>query len=85
MPLYEYQCSDCGILTEVLLVKSDDIPVCSACNSTNMVKQMSAHSSLPASGGTSRMPGPGDTACCGSAPGQASGCAGPGSCCGKQF
>ncbi len=28
------------------------------------------------------MPGPGDTSCCGSAPSEA-GCAGPGSCCGK--
>jgi hypothetical protein len=28
------------------------------------------------------VPGPGDTACCGSSPDRAS-CAGPGSCCGK--
>jgi hypothetical protein len=33
---------------------------------------------------TSRFPGPGDTACCGSNPSEA-GCAGPGSCCGKAF
>jgi len=31
------------------------------------------------------MPGPKDTACCGSSQGEAAGCAGPGSCCGKKF
>jgi hypothetical protein len=31
------------------------------------------------------MPGIGDTACCGSSPGKAANCAGPGSCCGKSF
>jgi hypothetical protein len=31
------------------------------------------------------MPGLGDTACCGSSPGQASNCAGPGSCCGRNM
>jgi hypothetical protein len=30
-----------------------------------------------------RMPGLGDTACCGKAPSEA-GCAGPGSCCGRR-
>ena len=34
---------------------------------------------------TTALPGPKDTACCGSAPGQAAGCAGPGSCRGKTF
>jgi hypothetical protein len=43
---------------------------------------LSAHSSFS---GASRhaLPGPGDTACCGSTPGHA-GCAGPGSCCGHK-
>jgi hypothetical protein len=42
---------------------------------------MAAHSSLSGTP-SGAMPGPGDTACCGSSPGHA-GCAGPGSCCGK--
>jgi hypothetical protein len=45
-------------------------------------KMLSAPSSLSGSA-RKGIPGPGDTACCGSAPGMASGCAGPGSCCGK--
>jgi hypothetical protein len=49
-----------------------------------MTKLLSAHSSM--SGPVkNRMPGPGDTACCGSSPGKAQGCAGPGSCCGRSF
>jgi hypothetical protein len=44
---------------------------------------LSAHSSLSGPR-TGRLPGAGDTACCGSAPGTAAGCAGPGSCCGKR-
>jgi predicted Fe-Mo cluster-binding NifX family protein len=48
------------------------------------LKENEAHSSYF---GNSKhnIPGPKDTACCGSAPGEASGCAGPGSCCGKHF
>jgi hypothetical protein len=42
---------------------------------------LSAPSTLSGSS-AHKMPGPGDTACCGSSPMQ-SGCAGPGSCCGK--
>ena len=84
MPLYEYQCGDCGQVTEVLMVGSDDLPECSACHSRNLTKLISASSS--ASGLAQQgMPGPGDATCCGSAPGQAAGCAGPGSCCGKTF
>ena len=83
MPLYEFKCSDCGKVSEILIINSGDTPECK-CGSRNLVKQLSAHSSMsgPAKNG---LPGMGDTACCGSAPGQASGCAGPGSCCGKAF
>ena len=81
MPLFEFLCLDCGQTSEVLLTASDDRPECSHCQSLNLKKLLSAPSSL--SGTTQHhLPGPGDTACCGSAPDHA-GCAGPGSCCGK--
>ena len=81
MPLFDYLCLDCGKLVEVLLTRSDDQPECGLCGSRNLKKLLSAHSSLSGSA-SNGMPGPGDTACCGSTPGHA-GCAGPGSCCGK--
>lgn len=84
MPLFDYQCLDCGKVSEVLIFGEKDSPACGTCGSTQMKKMVSAHSSL--SGPLkSRVPGLGDTACCGSTPGQAAGCAGPGSCCGKSF
>ncbi len=81
MPIYEYICMDCGKQSEILVGASSAEPRCRSCDSTSLKKLLSAHSTMSSSG--ERMPGPGDTACCGSAPGQAAGCAGPGSCCGK--
>ena len=83
MPLFEFKCNDCGQLSELLILGHDDNPECSACGSTRLAKQMSAHSSMSGTSGNV-MPGLKDTACCGSVPGQASGCEGPGSCCGKK-
>jgi len=82
MPLYEYLCLDCGAQNELLVHSASDAPRCRSCDSTHLKKLLSAHATL--SGASGRLPGPGDTACCGSAPGQAAGCAGPGSCCGKR-
>ena len=84
MPLYEFKCEDCGEPNEILILGTQDEPACKSCGSTNMTKQISAHSSMSGPAKNS-MPGMGDTACCGSSPGQAAGCAGPGSCCGKNF
>ncbi|WP_300463986.1 zinc ribbon domain-containing protein [Desulfobacula sp.] len=84
MPLYEYKCKDCNASNELLIIGRHDTPVCKSCGSTNMTKQVSAHSAM--SGPTrNSLPGLGDTACCGASPGKAEGCAGPGSCCGKKF
>jgi putative FmdB family regulatory protein len=83
MPIYEYLCLDCGKTSEILMVGSDDLPRCNSCKSHRLEKLLSAHSSM--SGALrNTMPGLGDTACCGSSPGDA-GCAGPGSCCGKNY
>jgi putative FmdB family regulatory protein len=81
MPLFEFLCLDCGQTSEMLITASGDRPQCGHCRSSNLKKLLSAPSSL--SGAVQHhVPGPGDTSCCGSAPGHA-GCAGPGSCCGK--
>ena len=81
MPLYEYICLDCGKQSELLVSSGSPEPRCRTCEGANLKKLLSAHTTV--SGASHRMPGPGDTACCGDAPGQAAGCAGPGSCCGK--
>jgi len=81
MPLFDFLCKDCGHISEVLVSGTDDEPKCQKCNGLNLEKLVSAPSSF--SGNSSNgLPGLGDTTCCGSAPGH-SGCAGPGSCCGK--
>ncbi|MBW1895226.1 MAG: zinc ribbon domain-containing protein [Deltaproteobacteria bacterium] len=81
MPIFDYICLECGKYSEILLTGSSIQPQCASCGSNNLKKLLSAHSSM--SGPTkSSMPGPGDTSCCGSNPSEA-GCAGPGSCCGK--
>jgi putative FmdB family regulatory protein len=82
MPLFEYLCLDCGRVSEVLVTSSQDKAECHDCGSQKLRKLLSTPSSLSGPNKKS-MPGPGDTACCGYAPGQAVGCAGPGSCCGK--
>jgi len=81
MPIYEYECRDCGKTYEILLSKSAGTVCCSHCNSENVKKILSAHSSMSGSV-KNNFPGAGDTACCGSAPGSGN-CAGPGTCCGK--
>ncbi len=84
MPLFDFICNDCGRTSELLIAGTGDEPRCTACGSMNLGKQISAHSAM--SGPVKmRKPGLGDTACCGATPGQAAGCAGPGSCCGKAF
>ena len=81
MPLFDYLCVDCGKVTEVLLTGPEDLPRCGRCGSLEVKRLLSAHSSLSGAS-KGRMPGAGDTGCCGSQPHQAD-CNGPGSCCGK--
>jgi putative FmdB family regulatory protein len=81
MPIYDIRCRNCGHTGEVLVTASAAALICPVCGASDTDKIMAATSSLT---GRTRapLPGPGDTGCCGSHPGQA-GCAGPGSCCGK--
>ncbi|MCE5336867.1 MAG: zinc ribbon domain-containing protein [Desulfobacteraceae bacterium] len=81
MPLFDFLCVECGATAEVLIGPSEAPPNCRVCGSSNVRKLLSAHSSLSGAS-KGRLPGAGDTACCGSSPSHA-GCAGPGSCCGK--
>jgi len=83
MPIYEILCDDCGFSGEVIVLNHNDALVCIECSGTNIYRIISPTSSLTGKVGQA-MPGPGDTACCGSAPSQA-GCAGPGSCCEKNI
>jgi putative FmdB family regulatory protein len=82
MPLFDYFCLDCGESSEVLIKSNNDLPECGSCGSKNLKKLLSAPSSM--SGPVkNNLPGPMDTTCCGSSPGQKADCAGPGTCCGK--
>jgi putative FmdB family regulatory protein len=81
MPIYDIRCNDCGYEGEVIVLKSDAPAQCPECDSQRTTRTMSPTSSLTGKSAPS-IPGPGDTGCCGSAPGH-SGCAGPGSCCGR--
>jgi hypothetical protein len=81
MPLFDYLCESCGKVSEVLLSAATERPQSTYCVSPRLKKLTSAHSSYSGTSQT-RLPGAGDTGCCGSQPRQAD-CAGPGSCCGK--
>jgi len=80
MPIHDIRCR-CGFEGEVITLGSLAQPACPACGETNPQRLLGATSSL--TGKTAQgLPGPRDTACCGSRPGESASCAGPGSCCG---
>jgi putative FmdB family regulatory protein len=71
MPIYEYECSDCGHQFEAL-VRSDTVPHCPGCASTHLEKQLSVFATTASAASAAQaMPSPCDS--CGH-PG------GPGSC-----
>lgn len=74
MPIYEIECLACGLVGEQLVITTSEEITCSHCGSGRTRRLMSAST-------RQAVPGPSDTACCGSTPDHA-GCAGPGSCCG---
>ena len=81
MPIYEIVCDACSYAGETIAPGATDTPACPVCGAPAR-KLLAATSSLTGKTGAA-MPGPADHGCCGSRPGQASHCAGPGSCCGK--
>ena len=82
MPLYEIRCPGCGFSGEVL-APVDTLPGCPECGSAGTEKLLTATSGLTGQA-RKQVPGAKDHGCCGSHPDQA-GCAGPGSCCGKNL
>ena len=81
MPIHEIICRDCGFTGEVITLGRDAALTCPSCGSAGTERLMSSTSSLTGKNATA-FPGAKDTGCCGSSP-AASGCAGPGSCCGR--
>ncbi len=82
MPIFEYECSDCGTICEYLLFQGEDPGQCKVCGSVRLRKLPSPSASYSGRH-TISTPSPGDRGCCGERVGEASGCSGPGSCCGK--
>ena len=80
MPIYEFECLDCGKTTEILMAQSEiELAICGGCGSKNLKKLLSAHAVLSSD---SKFPETAADRCFG-AEGPTSSCAGPGRCCGK--
>ncbi len=76
MPIYEYECTDCGGEFEHLHASGGKgAPPCPDCGGTSAKRLFSSFSvnNSPSFGG--------GTTCCGSSDPSEAGCAGPGSCC----
>lgn len=63
MPLYEYECCDCGKEFEVLVLDSDETIKCVSCDSENIGKQFSTFG-LGGSNGNLETSESGDSGCC---------------------
>ncbi len=81
MPIFEFVCRSCGGVSEQLVLGTAEGVCCPECGGSDLTKLLSAPSSASGVKAGGRLPGSGDTGCCGSAPGTR-GCV-PGSCCGK--
>ena len=77
MPIFEFECADCGKKTEILMARDEEnLVICAHCGSGNLKKLISAHAAVNA---TRSFPADAADRCCGSE-GPAEGCSGPGSC-----
>ncbi len=63
MPLYEFECSDCGKEFEVLVLESDETIRCVSCDSDNIGKQFSTFG-LGSSDADLDISGSEDSGCC---------------------
>lgn len=64
MPLYEFECSDCGGEFETLVLDPREAVKCLNCESENISKRFSTFG-LGSGGGTSDLPEVADSGCCG--------------------
>ncbi|MFW6324421.1 MAG: FmdB family zinc ribbon protein [Desulfovibrionales bacterium] len=78
MPMYDIRCRSCGGESEVL-VAHGELPTCPSCGKKDTEIMLSVSRVMTKK---NDLPGPNDHGCCGSRPSEA-GCAGPGTCCGK--
>ncbi len=81
MPIFEFLCTSCAGVFEKIVYDDTETLTCPKCGSTQLTKLLSAPSSLSGVKQEGRLPGHGDTGCCGSNP-SSKGCI-PGSCCGR--
>jgi putative FmdB family regulatory protein len=65
MPIYGFDCNECGHQFEKL-VRSSEAPSCPSCNSTDLTRQLSLIARPAKGGDSSHFEGGGD--CCGSCP-----------------
>ena len=80
MPIYEFECVDCGHNNEILMANGEtELVVCGKCGGRNLKKLLSAHAAVST---IRRFPENPVDRCCG-IEGPADTCAGPGSCCSR--
>ena len=68
MPIFEFACTSCGNVFEKILYGISDEVSCAKCGSSELTKLLSKSSSLSGVKPQGKLPGTGDTGCCGSAP-----------------
>ena len=81
MPIFEFLCTSCGNVFEKIVYAGGQELCCEKCGGAELTKLLSAPSSLSGVKSEGKLPGSGDTGCCGTSP-SSKGCV-PGSCCGR--
>lgn len=80
MPIYEFECAECGHNMEILMARTEtNLVVCGKCEGQNLKKILSAPAAVIA---TRSFPENAADRCC-VTEGPSATCAGPGSCCGR--
>ena len=73
MPLYEYECAQCGAMTETLrrVVEADEPLACDHCGHRKCTRKLSVFTAGSSNGSAGSAPeaGPGSCGHCGGAPG----------------
>ncbi len=67
MPIYGYDCKNCGHEFETL-VRTSDTPACPACGSVDLTKQLSLIASPAKGGGSNDAPSCASGTCCANCP-----------------